>query len=118
MQFEIPDGAYIHIVIGKAPPLALTHECGGAQRQSTVLRPMIRGAVVVVLLCGAFAVGKQFGPVRTAAPAIAAAQAQPEDGQAAGSVPPAFAQQLQQPPVVTPPQAHPLPGKSPFGLDR
>ena len=118
MRLEIPENAQVHIVIGRARPLALPDETGGARRRSTIVRPMIRGAVVAALLCGAFVMGKQFGAVRTIAPAVAAAQPQPDDGQAAGSMPPAFTQQLQQPPVVTPPPARPAPGKSPFGLDR
>ncbi len=117
MQFEIPDGAHVHIVIGKAPPLALADQTGVAMRQATAMRSMIRGAVVAALLCGAFVAGKQFGAVRTVAPA-AAAQAAPNDHPADGSLPPEFAQQLQQPPVVVPPPAHKPSGKSPFGLDR
>ena len=118
MQFEIPDGAHVQIVIGKTPPLALADQTGVAMRQATAVRSMIRGAVVAALLCGAFVAGKQFGAVRTVAPAAAAAQAAPNDHPADGSVPPEFAQQLRQPPVVVPPPAHPPSGKSPFGLDR
>ena len=118
MQFEIPDGAHVHIVIGKTPPLALTDQTGVARRQATAVRPMIRGAAVAALLCGAFVAGKHFGAVRTVAPAAAAAQAAPNGHPADGNVPPEFAQQLQQPPVVVPPPAHPPSDKSPFGLDR
>jgi hypothetical protein len=115
MRLEIPENAQVHIVIGRGRPLALPDETGGARRQSTIVRPIVRGAVVAALLCGAFVMGKQFGAVRTIAPAVAAAQPQPDDRQ---TMPPAFTHQLQQPPVVTPPPARPAPGKSPFGLDR
>ena len=115
MQLEIPDGAHVHIVIGKASPLALPDETVG--RRATVMRPMIKGAVLAVLVCGAFVAGRQFGMVRTITPAVAAAPAASADRRAAGGLPPEFAQQLQQPPVVTPPPAPP-PGRNPFGLDR
>ena len=116
MQFEIPDGAHVQIVIGKASPLALADETGRARQHGTLARPMIRAALVGALLCGAFLIGRQFGPVRTIAPAVAAAPAAPEHP--AAGVPPAFAQQLQQPPIVSPPPAPPRAGKSPFGLDQ
>ena len=118
MQFEIPDGAHVHIVIGKAPPLALTDETGGIRRHKTVMRPMIKGAVLAVLVCSAFVAGKQFGTVRTIAPAVAAAPAASAGRPAAGGLPPEFTQQLQQPPIVTPPPAPAAPGRNSFGLER
>ena len=123
MQLEIPDGAHVHILIGKAPPLALTDQTG-SPRPMTATRSLIRGALVAALLCGSFLVGKQFGPVRTVAAEASTSQSfAPPDSRSAGpgaapaAVPPEFTQQLQRPPTVLPPPGRTPPGKSPFGLE-
>lgn len=117
MRLEIPENAHIQIVIGAAPRLALTDQSGNTRQQPAAARSLVKGAVMAALLCGAFLAGKQFGPVRTVTPAIAAAPAPPEGRAAVGGVPPEFTQQLQQPPVVTLPPT-PSPGRNAFGLDR
>jgi len=86
-----------------------------SRRYQTFVRGLSRYAYRKAV---SLAPAKQFGAVRTVAPTAAAAQAAPKDHPADGSVPPEFAQQLQQPPVVVPPPANPPSGKSPFGLDR
>jgi hypothetical protein len=123
MNFEIPEGANVHIIIGRAPPLALTD-----QRVEPPLRPRGRGIIgpalkfasIAVLVIGAFWVGEQrvqaagadtgFAappPVNqafpSAAPPPSQAAAEPPSPTTPDQVPPDFQAQLQQPPNIQPP---------------
>jgi len=130
MQFEIPEDAQVHIVIGKPGP-------GPAPRFGRLL---LKGALGVMLLAGSFAVGQHFGS-SSRAPELAGTAAalprpapgaeqyavpdrpQPREapGQTDGRVTADFQRQLQQPPTVTPPPGQAIapgtPGKNPFGLE-
>ena len=128
MNFEIPEGANVHITIGRAPPLALTD-----QRAEPPLRPRGRGIIgttlkftsIAVLVIGAFWVGEQrvqaagadtgFAappPVNQAfpraAPPPSQAAAAPPSPATPDQIPPDFQAQLQQPPNIQPP-----PGQNP-----
>ncbi|HKM62026.1 MAG TPA: hypothetical protein VJY39_06010 [Acidisphaera sp.] len=117
MHLEIPEGAHAQIVIDKAPYLALPDETAGTRRHGAAVRPMIRAALAGALLCGAFVLGKQLGPVRTVLPAAASASQTAGPAPASGGVPPEFVQQLQQRPTLAPPPGQPPPPRSRFGLE-
>jgi hypothetical protein len=126
MNFDIPEGANVHIFIGNSLPLALTDqraELPQRSRRGGILSGMLKVAVIGVLLIGGFWIGEQRGqaasdatgfaappPVEQAFPSQAAAAAPPlapppsASGQVPpGQVPPSFAAQLQQPPTIQPP---------------
>jgi hypothetical protein len=126
MNFDIPDGANVHIFIGNSLPLALTDQRAELPRRSRrggILSGMLKVAVIGVLVIGGFWVGEQRGqaasdaagftappPVEQAFPSQAAAAPPPlapppsVSGQVPpGQVPPSFAAQLQQPPTIQPP---------------
>jgi hypothetical protein len=117
MNFEIPEGANVHIFIGRAPTLALTD-----QRAEPPVRSRGRGIIgttlkftsIAVLVIGAFWVGEQrvqaagadtgFAappPVNQAFPSQAAAE--PPSPATPDQVPPDFQAQLQQAPNIQPP---------------
>jgi len=126
MNFDIPEGANVHIFIGKSLPLALTDqraEFPQRSRRGGILSGTLKVAVIGVLVIGGFWVGEQRGqaasseagftappPVEQAFPSQAAAAPTPlapppsASGQVPpGQVPPSFAAQLQQPPTIQPP---------------
>jgi hypothetical protein len=127
MNLELPEGARIQIFV---VPM------GGAAPLSDMAQPValpsprrrhlfLKGTVALVLVGGAYLFGEH---VRTLGGTLHPARAQdlavgPTRAQTAPpapGVPPAFAQQLQQPPSVTPaPGASTsgVPGKNPFGLE-
>jgi hypothetical protein len=126
MNFDIPEGANVHIFIGNSLPLALTDqraELPQRSRRGGILGSTLKVAVIGVLVIGGFWVGEQRGqaasdaagfaappPVEQAFPSQAAASAPPlapppsASGQVPpDGVPPSFAAQLQQPPTIQPP---------------
>jgi len=126
MNFDIPEGANVHIFIGKSLPLALTDQRAEFPQRSRgrgILGGTLKLAVIGVLVIGGFWIGEQRGqaasdaagfaappPVEQAFPSQAAAAAPPlappssASGQVPpGQVPPSFAAQLQQPPTIQPP---------------
>jgi hypothetical protein len=128
MNFEIPEGANVHIIIGRAPPLVLTD-----QRAEPPLRPRGRGIIgttlkftsIAVLVIGAFWVGEQRvqaagadtgfaapSPVNQAFPSVvpppSQAEAQRPSVAPPDQFPPSFQAQLQTPPDIQPP-----PGQNP-----
>lgn len=146
MSFEVPDGASIQIIVGKAPPLAMSDETGRPRepaRKTSIWRTSVKGLVAVALLVGGFAIGQHSNgangsaklgtaqaaasstppPVQRAFPDHALATDHPALTPAPTSdqVPPTFTQELQQPPTVVPPPGQPpgsaAPAKSAFGLD-
>jgi hypothetical protein len=126
MNFDIPEGANVHIFIGNSLPLALTDQLAELPQRSRgrgILGGTLKVAVIGVLVIGGFWVGEQRGqaasdaagfaappPVEQAFPSQAAASAPPlapppsASGQVPpDGVPPSFAAQLQQPPTIQPP---------------
>jgi len=131
MNFDIPEGANVHIFIGNSLPLALTDqraELPQRSRRGGILGGTLKVAVIGVLVIGGFWVGEQRGqaasdaagftappPVEQAFPSQAAAAPPPlapppsvsgqvpPDGVSPDRVPPSFAAQLQQPPTIQPP---------------
>ena len=134
MELVIPDGAQVHITIGKTPLLTLPNE---AAPQPAALKSggrFLKGVVAGVLILGAFQAGRIMShrgdPIPSAQasveertppvlPRAAAAADQPE----AAEIPPAFRDKLAQPPQVAPPPGQaavvapgtPTPA-NPFGL--
>ncbi len=134
MNFDIPEGANVHIFIGNSLPLALTDqraELPQRSRRGGILGSTLKVAVIGVLVIGGFWVGEQRGqavssdagftsppPVEQAFPSQAAAAPPPlapppsasgqvpPDGVLPDRVPPSFAAQLQQPPTIQPPPGH------------
>jgi hypothetical protein len=120
MQFEVPDYAHVHIVVG--PPASAE---GGARFEPVAVdalvtlpgtpaqppqrrhvgRLLLKSGLAVVLLAFSFAVGQHFGgapslhAINTAS-GLARDVATP---QTAGQVPAEFTQPLQQQPTVIPP---------------
>jgi hypothetical protein len=121
MNFDIPEGANVHIFIGNTLPFALTDqraELPQRLRGRGILGGTLKVIVIGVLVIGGFWVGEQRGqaasdaagfaappPVEQAFPSEAAAAPPPlaPPPSAAGQVPPSFAAQLQQPPTIQPP---------------
>jgi hypothetical protein len=136
MELVIPDGAQIHITVGHPPQLA----CPGApllQAPPDVVlpprrRPLVKGALAISLLLGAFLVGRHYGvpsePIGQATAALTAANlgplpdrdaVGPHQGEPAAQVPPALAEALRRPPTVVPAPGQTAPPGSaadPFGL--
>ena len=126
MNLEIPEGANIQIIIGRAPPLALTDqraETPVRTRDRHVIGTTLKFAGIALLVFSAFWVGEQrvqpeqAFPNQVPVPGQAAAQTP-----GAGQVPPDFQAQLQQPPSI-----QPAPGQNtgsgggnsnPFGLQQ
>jgi hypothetical protein len=141
MNLEIPDGAQVQVIIGKAPLLALPDGTEAERPKSSPGRPILMAAIAVLLLAGAFTAGRLVAargaytgvasateavpdppppPVRQAFPEHALTG--PPAGNDAGQVPEAFQRELQQQPTVVPPPGQPATppptaGKSAFGLE-
>jgi hypothetical protein len=128
MNFEIPEGANIQIIIGRVPPLALTDQRTEAPvrtRDRSVIGTTLKFAGIAMLVFSAFWVGEQRVQPAQAFPNQAPAPSQAEaqtPGAGAGQVPPDFQAQLQQPPSI-----QPAPGQNtgsgggnnnPFGLQQ
>jgi hypothetical protein len=142
MELVIPDGARVTIAIGPEPAalpetVAIGHPPAGPHHL------LLKGAAVGVLVLGAFIAGQRFGGGGGAQFAFAAARqppgtvlplptqhafanaplprpAPPLGSSSAAQVPPQFARQMDQPPVVVPPPGQAptaAPGKNPFGLE-
>jgi hypothetical protein len=122
MNLEIPEGANVHIFIGKAPTLALTDQRAEVVERSRgrgLLGRTLKVGLVGILVIGGFWIGEQRSQTATADTGFAApppvSQAFPSQAgipnQAAarppapnaGQVPPSFQAQLQQPPSIQPP---------------
>jgi hypothetical protein len=126
MNLELPADARIQIfVVPAGDP--------GPNSESTLVLPspaprrrlFLKGTIVCALVGGAYLFGEHAGHL---APSLRNAQAQslaaappvPQGTTSNEGVPPAFAQQLQRPAIVTPPPGAPVsaaPGKNPFGLE-
>jgi hypothetical protein len=146
MSFEVPDGASVQIIVGKAAPLALSDDTGRPReptRKAGFWRTTLKGLVAVALLAGGYAVGQHSsgangsarlgtaqaavtpapGPVQHAFPdhPLATDHPSPAPAPMSDQVPPTFTQQLQQPPTVVPPPGQPTgaaaPAKNAFGLE-
>jgi hypothetical protein len=128
MNFQIPEGANVQIIIGGGAPLALTDQRvqpreettrkSGRRTLFTIVK--VTGAVAVVI--GGFWLGEQRGQaagedagfaapsaVQQAFPvAPAAGEAGTPPGQVPQTLPPSFQAQLQQPPSI-----QPAPGQTP-----
>ena len=142
MSFEVPDGASVQIVVGKAMPLALSDETGRAQqpaRRTGMWRTTMKGLFALALLAAGYAVGQHSSganrsatlgtaqaaaspappPVQHAFPDHPLATDHPSPAPAPTSdlVPPTFTQRLQQPPTVVPPPGGAAPAKNAFGLE-
>ena len=61
MNFEIPDGAQVQVIIGKAPVLALPDGTEAERARSSPGRPILIAAIAVLLLAGAFTGGRLVG---------------------------------------------------------
>lgn len=144
MQLMIPEGAQVHIVIGHATPLALPPPAAPPATAPRSGRPLLKGAVVLLLVAGAFAGGRHLAArpdgLGAAEAALAMPQAAPVGGQSASLdapnavaappalapstpepvIPPDLARQLQGPPTVIRPPGSPAagapPSANPFGL--
>lgn len=123
MNLEIPDGANVHIFIGRASPLALTDQRAEPPPRSRgrgIIGASLKFTSIAMLVIGAFWVGEQrvqtasadtgFAtppPVNqafpNAAPSPSQAAAQLPSPAAPDQVPPNFQTQLQQPPSIQPP---------------
>jgi hypothetical protein len=127
MNLELPEGARIQIFVvpmgGAAPPPDTAQPVALPSPRRRHL--FLKGTVALALVGGAYLFGEH---ARTLGGSLHPAQAQdlavsPPRAQTAApalGVPPAFAQQLQQPPSVTPAPGAPAsgaPGKNPFGLE-
>jgi hypothetical protein len=129
MNLDFPEGAHVQINIAPAgsgamfrDPLLATPAVAPSRRR----HPFLVGAVVVVLVGVAFLAGQRTAPAGRAVQ-LAHAQAYhlppyqpPSIPEQTAEVPPAFRQQLQAPPKVTPPPgiAAPsvVPGEDGFGM--
>jgi len=144
LSFEVPEGASVQIIVGKTPVLALADETAHEPpRRGRFVRTAAKGLAVLALLAGGYMVGQHSTggtnragetttaqaaiptppPVRQAFPDSALASDQPAvpPAPAPAQVPPAFTQELRQPPTVVPPPGQPpassVPAKNPFGLE-
>ena len=126
MNLELPADARIQIFVSPAgEPGPRTESALMLPSPAPRRRLFLKGMIVLVLVGGAYLFGEHAGNL---APSLRNAQAQnlaaaPPFAQGTTSdqgVPPAFAQQLQHPPTVTPPPGAPTStaaGKNPFGLE-
>jgi hypothetical protein len=136
MQFEIPEDAHVHIVIGKPGSakvdagldpgaagalLAIPGEASAARPAPRFGRLLLKGGLGVMLLAGSFAVGQHFGGSPRAPELARTAVALPRPAPTASQLPVDLQRQLQQPPTVTPPPGQTIlpetPRKNPFGLE-
>jgi len=141
MSLDVPDGASVLIVVGRAPLLALQDETGWAPERSEPRRkshPIAKTLVAIALLGGGFVLGQhtRLSPAADAATSATASLNAPAavtktfpDHPLASEappasppqVPPAFAEQLRQRPAVVPPPGQPAtpgaPGRNAFGLE-
>jgi hypothetical protein len=136
MQLVIPDGAEIHITVGRPTPLALAHNPHlPLPAPVPAGRRFFKGLALGTVLVVAFQAGRWLPhhpdtvSAAQASSAALPAQSTPEHGVAA-DIPPAFRAQMAQPPQVIPPPgkgtaAPPTPGTpdagapsrpNPFGL--
>lgn len=144
MELVIPERAQVHITIGKPPLPALPDETAPARPTAHPGHAVLKGGLALVLLFGAFDVGRHVaarpdytGTTRATlampgqAPALGHEQHAfperplPPEALASGApvqhIPPEFRQQLEQQPTVIPPPGQTMPGgvsgKNPFGLE-
>ena len=136
MQFEIPEDAHVHIVIGKP---ATAKVCAGLDPgaagallavagDTPAVRPaprfgrlLLKGGLGVMVLAGSFAAGQHFASSPPAPELARTTAALSRPAQTAGQVPADFRRQLQQAPTVVPPPGQTAvperPAKNPFGLE-
>ena len=145
MQIEIPDRAYVHISIGRAPLPLLPAPPLAAPAPGTAAafkrRRMLTSVAGLLMLFGGYEVGRHTGPRGADLQAAQAASATPSAAAASvreqhafpdrplprlpaaaadpGQVPAAFTDQLRAAPTVQPPPGQPPSGSggaNPFGL--
>lgn len=123
MNLELPADARIQIFVAPAgDPVPRPESTLVLPSPAPRRRLLLKGTIVLVLVGSAYLFGEHGGHL---APSLRNVQAQnlaatPPLAQGTTSdqgVPSAFAQQLQQPPSVTPPPGAAAPGKNPFGLE-
>jgi hypothetical protein len=134
MELVIPNGAQVHITIGKPPLLALPSETAPQPAALKSGGRFLKGVVAGVLILGAFQAGRVMShrgdPIPPAqasvaerAPPALPRTAAPADQPEAAEIPPAFRDKLAQAPQVAPPPGQaavvapgtPTPA-NPFGL--
>lgn len=88
MQIEIPDGAYVHVSIGRAPVL-LTGPVPDAPTLPSPRRrrPLLLGASALVLCLGSYQAGKHLAPQQATIPVAYAAPAAPSPAQSGPAAP-------------------------------
>jgi len=125
MNLDLPEGAHVQIII--APAL------GGAMLPEPLLAPpppapprprhrFLKGVVVGALIGVAFVAGQRTAPAGRAVQLAHAQSYQPSlMPERTAEIPPAFRQQLQTPPRLTPPPGAAAPGAAPgedgFGME-
>ena len=144
MTFDIPDHAQVRVFIGDKLPMATLRVAAPTIEPAPSRgRPLLKASGVAVLVAVAFLVGQHFGVRYVRLDLASAAGAAPSGTRpvvpeqhafperplpspdspppAPDQVPPAFAQQLRQPPVISPPPGTPPAGSAraahPFGLE-
>jgi len=143
MELVIPEGARVHITIDNTPVLAVPDETAPTRPPARPSRKLLKGALALVLLFGAFEAGRHLAAQPDASGATRAAFAMPGQAPAPSpeqhafpdrplrealapaaptqEIPPEFRRQLGQQPSVIPPPGQTPPGgaavKNPFGLE-
>ena len=130
MNLELPADARVQIFITTGNALALPDpaQFTSIAAPTAPVRPrrlLLKGTAGLLLLVGTYTLGNRAG-LHANPPLVTGAQASAQEQrglapQKPGEVPPQFAQQLQQPPVVTPPPGagpgNGAPTKGGFGLE-
>ena len=128
MNLDLPEGAHVQIIIAPARGAAMLPEPLLAPPPPAAPRPrhlLLKGAVVAALIGVAFAAGQRTAPTGRAVQLAHAQSYQPPPYQPpperTAEIPPAFRQQLQTPPRLTPPPGAAAPGAAPgedgFGME-
>ena len=132
MNLELPADARVQIFISSGSAIAFpdtaqfaaTPALAAPVTSTKTARPLLKGVAVLLLVAAAYTLGSRSGS--HADPLLGRAQASAQQPQADAlarprEVPQGFAQQLQQPPVVTPPPGlaadNAAPAKTGFGLE-
>ena len=120
MELVIPDGAQVHITIGQAPTLALSHNNPALPAKPDYRTGRIaKGLLAGVVLFGAFQAGR-FLPHHpdSALAAQPTASVGTSDGGSAAEIPPAFRAQMGNAPQVVPAPGAvtPSPSHAPSGV--
>ncbi|MGH7117630.1 MAG: hypothetical protein ACREFP_01300 [Acetobacteraceae bacterium] len=145
MSFEIPEGANVQIIVGKAPVLALPDETIRSHEQQTrdcragvrrvggaALKLLMAMILVGTGLVVGWVAGGHHGEATAALPsgglpppppmaqAFPVRPLSPPQAAPSAQIPPTFTQQLHRPPTVVPPPGQPsagAPHRNAFGLE-